>query len=143
MGRDVKLNEAMGIFITMNPGYAGRSNLPDNLKQLFRQIAMVKPNKEMIARVKLYSQGFKTAEKLSGKIVSLFDLCLNQLSSQSHYDFGLRALKSVLVSAGNLKRAKKAAYNALENPGTEVDETWEQNILLQSLCDTLVPKLIA
>lgn len=42
---------------------------------------MVKPNKEMIARVKLYSQGFKTAEKLSGKIVSLFDLCLNQLSS--------------------------------------------------------------
>jgi dynein heavy chain 1 len=104
---------------------------------------MVKPNKEMIARVKLYSQGFKTAEKLSGKIVSLFDLCLNQLSSQSHYDFGLRALKSVLVSAGNLKRAKKAAYNALENPGAEVDETWEQNILLQSLCDTLVPKLIA
>jgi len=101
---------------------------------------MVKPNKEMIARVKLYSQGFKTAEKLSGKIVSLFDLCLNQLSSQSHYDFGLRALKSVLVSAGNLKRAKKAA---LDDPGTEVGEIWEQNILLQSLCDTLVPKLIA
>lgn len=55
MGRDVKMNDAMGIFITMNPDYAGRSNLPDNLKQLFRQIAMVKPNKEMIARVKLYS----------------------------------------------------------------------------------------
>lgn len=101
---------------------------------------MVKPNKEMIARVKLYSQGFKTAEKLSGKIVSLFDLCLNQLSSQSHYDFGLRALKSVLVSAGNLKRAEKAK---LANPAVEIDETWEQNILLKSLCDTLVPKLIA
>ena len=140
MGRDVKLNDAMGIFITMNPGYAGRSNLPDNLKQLFRQIAMVSPNKEMIARVKLYSQGFKTAEKLSGKIVSLFDLCLNQLSSQSHYDFGLRALKSVLVSAGNLKRSEKAK---LVNPAVEVDEKWEENILLQSLCDTLVPKLIA
>jgi len=94
----------------------------------------------MIARVKLYSQGFKTSEKLSGKIVSLFDLCLNQLSSQSHYDFGLRALKSVLVSAGNLKRSEKAK---LSNPETEIDAAWEQNILLRSLCDTLVPKLIA
>jgi len=81
LGRDVKLDPAMGIFITMNPDYAGRSQLPDNLKQLFRQQAMVRPNKEMIARVKLYSQGFKSAEKLSGKIVSLFDLCLNQLSA--------------------------------------------------------------
>jgi dynein heavy chain 1 len=129
----------MGIFITMNPGYAGRSNLPDNLKQLFRQMAMVKPDKEMIARVMLYSQGFKTAEKLSGKIVSLFDLCLNQLSSQSHYDFGLRALKSVLVSSGNLKRLEKTKVKNL----AEIDEKWEQNILIKSLCDTLVPKLIA
>lgn len=123
----------------MNPGYAGRSNLPDNLKQLFRQMAMVKPDKEMIARVMLYSQGFKTAEKLSGKIVSLFDLCLNQLSSQSHYDFGLRALKSVLVSSGNLKRLEKTKVKNL----AEIDEKWEQNILIKSLCDTLVPKLIA
>lgn len=129
----------MGIFITMNPGYAGRSLLPDNLKQLFRQMAMTKPDKEMIARVMLYSQGFTTAEKLSGKIVSLFELCAMQLSEQSHYDFGLRALKSVLVSSGNLKRAEKAKMK----PGTVIDEKWEQNILIKSLCDTLVPKLIA
>jgi dynein heavy chain 1 len=54
----------------------------------------------------LYSQGFQTAERLSGKVVSLFELCADQLSNQPHYDFGLRALKSVLVSAGNIKRAE-------------------------------------
>lgn len=100
---------------------------------------MVKPDKEMIARVMLYSQGFKTADKLSGKIVSLFDLCLNQLSSQSHYDFGLRALKSVLNISGTLKRKAKAK---MANPD-EIDERWESHILIKSLSESLVPKLIA
>lgn len=52
----------------------------------------------------LFSQGISTAEELAGRIVLLFQLCEEQLSSQSHYDFGLRALKSVLVGAGGLKR---------------------------------------
>ena len=72
-GSQIKLNPAMSIFVKINPGYAERSNFPDNLKQLFRQVAMVKPNREIIARVMLYSQGFKITEKLSGKIVSLFE----------------------------------------------------------------------
>ena len=139
MGRDVKLNPHMGIFITLNPNYAGRSQLPDILKQLFRQVAMVKPDKDMIARVMLYSQGFKTADKLSGKIVSLFELCLNQLSTQSHYDFGLRALKSVLNISGTLKRKAKA----LVTDPSEINEAWEADILIKSLSESLVPKLIA
>lgn len=61
MGKEVKLNSQVGSFVTMNPGYAGRSNLPENLKQLFRQMAMVKPDGELIAQVMLYSQGYKTA----------------------------------------------------------------------------------
>ena len=102
-------------------------------------VAMVKPDKDMIARVMLYSQGFKTADKLSGKIVSLFELCLNQLSSQSHYDFGLRPLKSVLNISGTLKRKAKA----LVKDPSEINVEWEARILIKSLSETLVPKLIA
>ena len=103
VNRQVTIDPNVGIFVTMNPGYAGRSNLPDNLKQLFRSIAMIKPDWELIAQVMLFSQGFRSAEALAGKIVLLFNLCAGQLSSQPHYDFGLRALKTVLVSSGTLK----------------------------------------
>ncbi|KNC69517.1 hypothetical protein SARC_17969, partial [Sphaeroforma arctica JP610] len=59
--------------------------------------------------VLLFSQGFRTAEVLAKKIVPLYELCGEQLSAQPHYDFGLRSLKSVLVSAGNVKRVKLSA----------------------------------
>src|SRR5581483_6580927 len=77
------LKSQAGIFITMNPGYAGRSNLPDNLKKLFRSIAMTKPDRELIAQVMLYSQGFRTAKILASKVVPPFNLCAEQLSPQS------------------------------------------------------------
>lgn len=151
VGKQVRVSTDMAIFITMNPGYAGRSNLPDNLKKLFRSLAMTTPDRQLIAEVMLFSQGFRTAEKLACKIVPFFKLCDEQLSNQSHYDFGLRALKSVLISAGNVKRDRimKIKETMTQRGETNIDEAViaeqlpEQEILIQSVCETMVPKLVA
>ncbi|KAL9129037.1 MAG: hypothetical protein Q9217_002407 [Psora testacea] len=138
-GRQLDVNANTGIFITMNPGYAGRSNLPDNLKKLFRSVAMSKPDKELIAEVMLYSQGFKNAKELSKQTVPFFDSCAAQLTKQAHYDFGLRALKSVLVSSGGLKRMRLTI--ASESSRLEADI--EPQIIVQSIRETIAPKLIS
>jgi dynein heavy chain 2, cytosolic len=105
LGQDIEVNKNSGIFVTLNPagkGYLGRSELPDNLKQLFRSVAMAAPDNSLIAEVILYSEGYKHAKVIGTKVVELFTLSRQLLSKQQHYDWGLRALKTILLISGKL-----------------------------------------
>ncbi|XP_075778342.1 dynein axonemal heavy chain 11 isoform X4 [Pelodiscus sinensis] len=128
LGENVTLKPSVGIFITMNPGYAGRTELPENLKALFRPCAMVVPDIELICEIMLIAEGFIDAQLLARKFITLYTLCRELLSKQDHYDWGLRAVKSVLVVAGSLKRGDK------NRP--------EDQVLMRTLRDFNLPKIV-
>ena len=142
LGREIDVDFNAGIFVTLNPagrGYGGRSKLPDNLKQLFRPVAMSKPDNEQIARVELYAEGFAHGQSLANKVVTLFSLSKQLLSKQQHYDWGLRALKTILVTGGRLIQACKKEFKA--GSGPEPTAAVERELLVKSVRVNTLSKL--
>ncbi|CAM9392956.1 unnamed protein product, partial [Phaeothamnion confervicola] len=137
--RPIDVDFNAGIFVTLNPAgkdYGGRSKLPDNLKALFRPVAMGQPDNELIAEVILYSEGFGEARDLASKVVSLFTLSRQLLSRQRHYDWGLRALKAALNTGGKLIQAAKRASG-----GASLGADREREVLINAVRVNTLSKL--
>ncbi|CCW66761.1 unnamed protein product [Phytomonas sp. Hart1] len=124
---EISIKPSVGMWITMNPGYAGRTELPENIKSLFRPCAMCVPDLKNICEIMLAAEGFGDAKDLALKFVTLYRLNKELLSPQDHYDWGLRAVKSVLYIAGALKRGDPCLP--------------ERNVLMRALRDTNMAKL--
>ena len=61
-GGEISLDPRMGLFITMNPGYAGRTELPESVKALFRPVMCIVPDLQQICEIMLFSEGFLLAK---------------------------------------------------------------------------------
>ncbi|KAK9823872.1 hypothetical protein WJX72_006072 [[Myrmecia] bisecta] len=129
LGQDIRLIPSCGIFVTMNPGYAGRSELPDNLKAMLRPVSMMVPDFTLIAEIMMFSEGFSTAKVLAKKMIAIMELSQQQLSKQDHYDYGLRSFVIPIArAAGALKRADPDAS--------------EEVIMYRTMLDLIKPKLV-
>jgi dynein heavy chain len=125
---DVPLFKTCMAFITMNPGYAGRTELPESLKALFRPVSMVVPDMVLICEIMLFSEGFVSCKLLARKFMLCYNLATDLLSKAMHYDWKLRAVKTTLCVAGSMKRA--------------APELSEDKVLLRALRDFNLGKLL-
>jgi dynein heavy chain len=116
-------------FITMNPGYAGRTELPESVKALFRPCAMIVPDMDLICEIMLMSEGYSEGKVLARKFMMLYRLSEALLSQQKHYDWKLRAVKTTLNVAGAMRRNDR--------------NNTEDRVLLRALRDFNLGKLVA
>ncbi|GAV04846.1 hypothetical protein RvY_15060-4 [Ramazzottius varieornatus] len=141
---DINRHQA-GIFVTLNPaskGYGGRQKLPDNLKQLFRPIAMSVPDAQRIAEVMFLAEGFHHASVMGKKLVVVYSSAKQLLSQQQHYDWGLRAIKSTIQMAGRSLASQKSASKSSLGIDDQPSEGQEASAVVQAVKSNMLSKLV-
>ena len=139
-GKEIRLREGIAILCTMNPNYSDRKPLTDNLKRHFRYVTMNLPNYQRIIEVMLYSRGFKDSNSLASKIWRVHELLNIYFNEEKHYDFGLRAIKSLFslidkglpLREGEHRLVKRALYQNIKSRVTAKDK----EVFLKTLDDT-------
>ncbi|RKO96077.1 hypothetical protein CAUPRSCDRAFT_12223, partial [Caulochytrium protostelioides] len=163
-GSDTPVHPDTGIFVTLNPPteeYGGRQDLPENLKGLFRSVAMTLPDATLIAQTILLTDGFTHGHVLGTKMAHILSYCATGLQmrrstpsasstttasasasgsapSQVKYDFGLRALKVVVEAAGQLLESQATTVAKLDRDARLEAET---QVVLQAFYTNTAPKL--
>ena len=138
-GRDLKIFGEPAYFVTMNPTYAGRVELPENLRVLFRSVTVTAPDDGCIVESILSLHGLPSRDVLARRIIGIFVAARQTLSPQQHYDFGLRAIKAVLSAF--LLRLRSSRSQLV--PSAPVDITHLAEPLHDSLRDVIFPSLVA
>jgi dynein heavy chain len=145
-GTSLPLRATGNVFITTDSSLR-QTEFPDNLRVLLRPIAMMECHTGFVAEIRLYAGGFQSARPMAAKITAFYALCSANLSSQPHYEFGLRAVCTVLLRAISLKRSHPQ----------ECEETltlralWDINVaqfvgvvdttLFKHICNDLFPRI--
>ncbi|KAJ9468402.1 Dynein-1-beta heavy chain [Diplonema papillatum] len=127
-GDTIPIKPSFALLATMNTGYNARTELPGNVKVLFRPVAALKTDSKVIARVMLHSAGFSDAEVVADRLTRLFEACADLLGDRPHYAFGLRELKMVLTAA-----------SIARNDPSVTDK--EDTILVRCCMEGIVPRL--
>ncbi len=150
---EMKVSPNVAVFFTPNPDYAGRSNLPENLKNNLHFPAMTTPDVKFIAEVLLFSEGFITAPKLAQQIVDVFNKIKRNWPKATKdddpkYNLGIETLRSTVKSAGKMRQdCIKKIREKRQRRGENDDfiafhhSPDEQDILCKSVISELVEKI--
>lgn len=133
-GQHTNLHRDAGFLVTMNHVGEGRSELPESLKMLFRSVAALVPNTQLIVRVKLGALGYLDAPALAKKVEAVMIAAAEQLSRAAHYDFGLRTTSEVLRTLARVRQAKP--------PPKEPRANYDVSQLMSALRSALLPRLL-